>query len=110
VVAVGSDGKQAVMRVSDGESAPIPGLQDGELIVQWFGDGRSVLAARGNGQPWQVDRLDLATGQRTRALEVRVPDGAGLRLSVLAIAQDARHYVHSYSRLLSDLFLVHGLR
>jgi hypothetical protein len=28
----------------------------------------------------------------------------------LAITPDARHYVHSYSRLLSDLFLVQGLR
>jgi hypothetical protein len=110
VVAVGSDGKQAVMRVSDGESTPIPGLQDGELIVQWFTDSRSVLAARGGGQPWQIDRLDLSSGQRTPALVVRAPDRAGLRLSVLAIAPDAQHYVHSYSRLLTDLFLVHGLR
>jgi hypothetical protein len=112
VVAVGKDGRQAVMRVSDGESTStsIPGLQDGELIVQWFADGRGVLAARGAGQPWQVDRLDLATGQPTRALEVRAPDGAGLRLSVLAVTPDARHYVHSYSRLLSDLFLVQGVR
>ena len=31
-------------------------------------------------------------------------------LSVLAVAPDAQHYVHSYSRLLTDLFLVHGLR
>ena len=110
VVAVGSDNKQAVMRVSDGAPAPIPGLKDDELIVQFFRDGRSVLAARGGGQPWQVDRLDLASGQRSPALEVRAPDGAGLRLSVLAVAPDARHYVHSYSRLLTDLFLVHGLR
>src|SRR5262249_29259158 len=98
VVAVGIDGKQAVMRVSDGASTPIPGLQQDELIVQWYTDGRSVLVARGGGQPWQVDRLDLSSGRRTPALQVRAPDGAGLRLSVLAVSPDAQHYVHSYSR------------
>jgi Tol biopolymer transport system component len=110
IVSVGRDARQAVTRLSDGESTPIPGLQDDELIVKWSADGRGVLAARGGGQPWQVDRVDLATGQRTRMLEVRVPDGAGLRLSLLAITPDARHYVHSYSRLLTDLYLVQGLR
>jgi hypothetical protein len=107
---VGKDGKQAVIRVSDGGSTPIPGLQDDELIVQWLADGRGVLAARGGGQPWRVDRLDLSSGQRTPTLEVRVPDGAGLRLAVLAIAPDGRHYVHAYSRLLTDLFLAQGFR
>jgi hypothetical protein len=31
-------------------------------------------------------------------------------LSVFAISRDAKYYVHSYSRLLSDLFLVTGLK
>jgi hypothetical protein len=110
VVAVGKDGKQAVIRVSDGGSTPIPGLQDDELIVQWLADGHNVLAVRGGGQPWRVDRLDLSSGQRTPTFEVRVPDGAGLRLAVLAIAPDGRHYVHAYSRLLTDLFLAQGFR
>jgi Tol biopolymer transport system component len=110
VVAVGKDGRQAVIRLSDGASTPIPALQENELIVQWLEDGRGVLVARGNGQPWRVDRLDLSSGQRAAVLEVRAPDGAGLRLSVLAIARDGRHYVHSYSRLLTDLFLVQGFR
>ena len=110
VVAVGKDGRQAVIRLSDGESTPISGLLDDEFIVQWLEDGRSVLAARGGGQPWRVDRLDLSSGQRAPAFEVRAPDGAGLRLSVLAIARDGRHYVHAYSRLLTDLFLVQGFR
>ena len=110
VVAVGKDGKQAVMRLSDGESTVIPGLQEDELIVQWLADGRGELAARGSGQPWRVDRLNLSSGQRTPALEVGVPDPAGLRLSVLAITPDGRHYVHAYSRLLTDLFVVRGFR
>ena len=110
IVGVGKDGTQAVMRLSDGGATPIPGLQDDEVIVQWLADGRGVLAARGGGQAWRVDRLDLLSGQRTPSLEVRAPDGAGLRLSVLSVAPDGRHYVHAYSRLLTDLFLVQGFR
>jgi len=59
---------------------------------------------------WTIERQDLATGQRTPAATIRAHDPAGLRLSVFAISPDAKYYVHSYSRLLSDLFVVDGLK
>jgi len=37
-------------------------------------------------------------------------DAAGLRLSVFGISRDAKHYVHTYARLLSDLYVVDGLK
>ena len=35
---------------------------------------------------------------------------AGLRLSVFGISRDAKYYVHSYPRLLSELYVVEGLK
>jgi hypothetical protein len=54
--------------------------------------------------------LDLTTGRRMPAYEVRARDAAGLRLSILEPSTDGKHWVHSYSRLLTDLFVVEGLR
>ena len=89
---------------------PVPGLRPGELPIRFSEDGRALLVARGNGLPWVVERMDIATGRRTPAIEIRAREAAGLRLSIIDVTPDARHYVHSYSRLLTDLFVVKGLK
>jgi hypothetical protein len=47
---------------------------------------------------------------RTPATTIDAHDPAGLRQSQLAISRDAKYYAHSYSRLLSDLLVVNGLK
>jgi WD40 repeat protein len=110
IIAAGAEGQPSIFQLSDGSSTPVPGLGDDEFVVQWLQDARHLLVARAEGSAWVIERLELTTGQRTPAFEIRAREGAGLRLSVVAISRDGRHYVHSYSRLLSDLFLVDGLR
>ncbi len=109
VIARREDGEPVFVRVSDGAHEPVPGLRPGELPIQFSEDGRALLVARGNGLPWVVERMDIATGRRTPAVEIRAREAAGLRLSIIDVTPDARHYVHSYSRLLTDLFVVKGL-
>ena len=89
---------------------PIPELAAGDVPVQWTPDGRGLIVAHGEGLPWVVERLDLSTGTRTPATTIRAHDPAGLRLSIFAISRDAKYYVHSYSRLLTDLLVVNGLK
>ncbi len=110
VIARGKDGAPAFFRVSDGAHEPVPGLRPGEMPIRFSEDGRALLVAHGNGLPWVVERMDIATGRRTPAIEIRAREAAGLRLSIIDVTPDARHYVHSYSRLLSDLFVVKGLK
>jgi Tol biopolymer transport system component len=110
VIAVNADDVSSIFRIDDGSAEPLRGLHPGEMPVRWAEDGRSLLVARGGGLPWVVERLDTASGRRTPVREIRAHDAAGLRLSLFAITPDGRHYVHSYSRLLSDLFVVDGLR
>jgi hypothetical protein len=109
---VGNDehGTSMIYRIDGGPPEPIPNLQPGEVPVQWTADGRGLLVAHGEGLPWVVERLNLATGRRTPAATIRAHDPAGLRLSIFAISRDAKYYVHSYSRLQSDLFVVQGLK
>ncbi len=110
VLALSADGVACVYRIDDGSPEPVRGLQSGEVPVRWAEDGKSLLVARGGGLPWVIERLDIATGRRTPVREIRAHDVAGLRLSIFAITPDGRYYVHSYTRLLSDLFVVDGLR
>jgi len=110
VIARGGDGVTAFFRLSDGAHEPVPGLRPGETPLRFSEDGRALLVAHGNGLPWVVERMDIATGRRTPAIEIRAREAAGLRLSIIDVTPDARHYVHSYSRLLSDLFVVKGLK
>jgi hypothetical protein len=110
IIAAGAGGQPAIFQLSDGSSTSVPGLRADEFAVQWPQDGRHLLVARAEGSAWVIERLELTTGQRTPAFEIRAREGAGLRLSIVAVSRDGRHYVHSYSRLLSDLFLVDGLR
>jgi hypothetical protein len=109
VIARNDQGIPSIFHIDNGATEPITGLRPDDLPVQWLADEGTILVAHGNGMPWIVERLDLATGRRTPALEVRARDAVGLRLSALALARDGRHWAHSYSRLLTDLFVVEGL-
>jgi hypothetical protein len=110
IIASNHAGIPRIYHIDGGRSEPVPGLSTDDLPLQWLADGRGLLVAHGNGLPWMVERLDLATGRRTPQFEVRARDAAGLRLSTLALSSDGRHYVHSYARLLTDLFIVEGLK
>jgi hypothetical protein len=104
------NGTIVVHPLDGGAPQPLAGLLDGDVPVEWSDDPNVIFVARGGGLPWIVERLDLRTGQRSPALEIRAREQAGLRLSTVTLAQDGRHYVHSYSRLLTTLSLVEHLQ
>jgi hypothetical protein len=110
VVAQTADGQPGIYDVNGGPPTPLTVLAPNDTPIEWTPDGKSLYVSSGDGVPRVVDRLDLATGRRTRVLEVNAREKAGLRLSVLALSPDARYYVHTYARLLSDLFVVEGLK
>jgi Tol biopolymer transport system component len=110
VVAESPAGVPMIYRLAGGAPESVTGLTPADLPLQWQEDGRGLFLGRGHGLPWTIDRLDLATGRRTHAFDIRPRETAGLRLSIVAVSPNGRHYVHSYSRLLTDLFVVTGLR
>jgi eukaryotic-like serine/threonine-protein kinase len=121
-VPISPDGTRVVMREADGRimirpfdgGSPqaITGLRPDDVPTQWSADGRSVFVVHGTGRPWvvQVERLDVTTGAREKAFEVRPAEIPGLRLTHLVLARDGRHYAHSYARAHSVLYVVDGLR
>ena len=72
-----------------------PGTAGARWAVDLDRHPRGLLVAHREGLPWLVERLDLASGQRTPAATIRAHDPAGLRLSVFGISRDAKYYVHT---------------
>jgi len=96
--------------VDGGESLEIPGVEKGEVPVQWTHDG-DLFVFRSGELPARVWRVDLDSGERTLWGEIAPSDPAGVfGIDYLAIAPDGVSYVYSYRRLLSTLNVFEGLQ
>jgi len=81
-----------------------------ERIFQMSGDGKSILA-RTREVPSHVIRVDLATGRRQPWKQIMPPDPAGVAdIPNVLFSADGKAYVYSVGRLLSDLYVVDGLK
>ncbi len=111
VAAVGPDEKGYLYTVAGGEPRSIPGIEAGEVPVEWSADGRALYIYRPSDLPARVYLLDLSTGKRTFWRQLMPPDPAGVEyLGPILPAPDGKSYVYGYRRLLSDLYLVEGLK
>ena len=109
--AVGPDQKGYLFPVASGEPKQIPGLLPGEVPVAWSADGRSIYIYRGGELPAKVYRLEIASGSRTLWKQLMPPDPAGVEyVGPILPAPDGTAYAYGYRRLLSDLYLVEGLK
>ncbi len=81
-----------------------------ERIMGFFPDGKS-LRLRTVTIPSQITRVDLATGKRELVQEIAPADPSGvISLPVIRFSADGKSYAYSTGRLLSDLYVVDGLK
>jgi len=74
-------------------------------------DGKALYAYRRGELPAHVIRLDLGTGEKHPSQELMPPDAAGVvEIVSVVLTPDVSSYAYSYHRILSDLFLVEGLK
>jgi serine/threonine protein kinase/WD40 repeat protein len=105
------DNKQALYPLAGGEPRAIPGLQDNERVVRWASDGNSLYVYQDRELPLKIFRLNVSTGQRELLREITPADPAGRLGSVnVLLTPDGKGYVYAFTRHLSDLYLVRGLR
>ncbi len=110
-VAAGPDGKSRIYSIATGQGSAIPGVEAGELFPGWTADDRSLYVQKRGGPSARIDRLDLATGRREPWKEILPADAAGVvRVSSVFLAPDGSFYVYAYSRVLSNVYLVEGLK
>jgi eukaryotic-like serine/threonine-protein kinase len=103
--------KRWLYPVAGGDPVPFPvKLADDELVMRFEADGKSVLV-RTRAVPVKVSRVFLDSGRRELVRQIAPPDPAGvLTIAGIAFTPDCKSYAYSYSRLLSDLWVVDGLK
>jgi serine/threonine protein kinase/WD40 repeat protein len=110
VAAIGSDRRGMIFPIAGGQTRTISGIVDGEFPLRFGEDGRSLYVWKRE-LPARVYRVDLETGNRELWKELMPVDPGGVeRISNVVITPDAKSYAYTYSRLLSDLFVVEGLK
>ncbi len=73
-------------------------------------DGRTWYVREG-GIPAQLYRADILSGRKELWKEVAPPDAAGTyRMDNFLVTPDGKTYVYTYRRILSDLYLIEGLK
>jgi len=111
VVVIGPDKRRYLYPIAGGEPRPIPGLASDETASTWTADGRHLYVFRRRDVPLRVTKLDVATGAREPWKELMPADGSGIvDLAPVVPTPDGSAYVYGYSRTLSDMYVVDGLK
>ncbi len=111
VAAVGPDQRGYLYSVAGGEPRSIPGFAAADTPIAWSADGRWLYVYRSGELPAQIYRLELATGQKKLWKRLMPSDPAGVNIiSPILVTPDGKSYVYGHRRILSDLYLVEGLK
>jgi hypothetical protein len=99
--------------IDGGEPRPVPGIPPrlAEYPLQWRADGRALYTYRLIGaNRCRIDEVDLASGRRRLARELRVADPAGSVIWNVLMTPDGKQYAYDTRNALSALYLVEGLQ
>jgi Tol biopolymer transport system component len=85
-------------------------LNSGDIVIGYAPDGKSILVGT-RGVPLKIARMDLVTGHREPWKEISPADPAGAQsIPSIRFSADGKSYAYSTLRLLSDLYVVDGLK
>jgi len=103
--------KRALYPLGGGDRILVPGLEDDDRVIRWGPDAQSLYVYRDRERPLKIYKLDLVSGRKELAKEIAPADPAGVigPINVL-LTPDGKGYVYAFSRRLTDLFLVKGLK
>jgi eukaryotic-like serine/threonine-protein kinase len=108
-----ADNAPVVYALDQGAAQTIPSVGDDDVPLRWSLDGQSIFFYQPGRVPGQVDRVELASGLRSTVRRFEAPrDAIGvLSLDPVVIGDDqAASYAYTYTRQLSTLFVVKGVR
>jgi eukaryotic-like serine/threonine-protein kinase len=110
---VGEDlagGEARFYPMDGGPPRAIPGLLPGETLA-WSSDPHFLYVYQWRQLPIKLYRLNVVSGERQLFKEMHPTDTTGLcDMSHILFSADGRAYVYSYMRMLSELYLVKGLK
>lgn len=111
VVLRSPEGKGTAYAVDGGETRNLPGLASTDVPIVFSRDGNSLFVFDASATPAKTYRLDLVTGRRS-LWKSPVPTETNGVLGTFPskIVQDGKGYIYPYRQVLSDLYVVTGLK
>ena len=111
LIAVDNQRQRWIYPIAGGEPQKFsPNVQFEEAVRRFLPDNRSVLVIN-RSIPVKVMRVDLATGRRDPWMDIVPADPAGAQsIPDVKFSADGKSYAYSVVRLLSDLYVVEGLK
>ena len=101
----------AIVPIEGGKVLRIPGVGVNDMPVQWTADGRRLYVFDPGEVPARLFTVEIQRGERRLVREIEPRDPVGVSgIASIAITRDGQAYAYSYGQVLSDLFLVEGLR
>ena len=89
----------------------IPGITSEDAWINWGPDSRTGYIFRPNELPAKVFRIDLVTGHKTLIAALTPDDTIGVHgVDAIKTSPDGKAFAYSYTRALSELHLVSGLK
>ncbi len=115
VAAVDRYGEFYLCPLNGGEPRPLEGTVEGDTLLQWSSDGKSLFVRGAQEDAVTISRLDLSTGRRQLWKKLRPPDpvgmiGFGYDPGQIRLTPDGKSYVYTYYTLLDELYVVDGLK
>jgi serine/threonine protein kinase/Tol biopolymer transport system component len=93
------------------DAQPCPGLEGGDSPIAWSLDGRALFFTRVPTSTVEIHRVEVSTGRQNLVRSLVIQDPAGVRTPLrVSITPDGKYYAYSFERVLSNLYLVEGLK
>ena len=96
-----------------GKARLVPGGDPDDRPLCWSTDGKWLFVRHRTGTRTvaTIERVEVATGRRSRWTELRPAEGAGLLdINAVVMTPDGRSYAYSFGSALGTLYVVEGLK
>jgi serine/threonine protein kinase/Tol biopolymer transport system component len=103
--------KRWLYPLEGGDPQPLSAaFKPGDFAIDWEADGKSLLVGE-RGNPFKVSRVFLNSTRREEVRSFSPSDAAGIvTVGGVRFSADRKSYAYDYFRILSDLYVVDGLR
>jgi len=109
----GPDGKRGIWQLEGGGFHPIPGLESNYVVFDWTADGGSVYVVpnQPTAKSAKVSRVNIQTGKMEPWKTFGEETGAGVSaVGWPHLSRDGNAYAYLYARVLSEAYVVTGLK
>jgi WD40 repeat protein len=109
----GPDRKWGIWQLEGGGFHPVPGLESNYVIIGWTPDGQSVYVApiQQNAKSSKVSRVNIQTGNMEPWKTFGEEKGAGVSTVIAPhLSSDGNAYAYLYVQILSEAYVVTGLK